>query len=129
MKYASILRILPKNLLHIGIAITSVTLHGVILYLYNYYSKDNIENIFSWDPTDRQWWITGFNPEYVGNVDAASQVMIGSVDFSQFTNSEGDNEMYEALELNYKDNKDKSRYTIFDDTNHMVWICWYDEGL
>ena len=30
------------------------------LYLYDYESG---ENIFSWEPTEDQWWITGFNPE------------------------------------------------------------------
>ena len=32
------------------------------------------------------------------NVDVHKQVMIGCVDFSQFTDENGDNEMYNALE-------------------------------
>ena len=30
------------------------------LYLYDYESG---ENIFSWEPTEDQWWITGFAPD------------------------------------------------------------------
>lgn len=31
------------------------------LSLYNYYKKDDIDNIFSWSPRKEQWWITGFS--------------------------------------------------------------------
>ena len=37
------------------------------LNLYNYHSKDSIENIFCWAPDEqdeKQWWITGFNPDF-----------------------------------------------------------------
>ena len=58
------------------------------LYLYDYESG---KNIFSWEPSDDQWWITGFNPECKDEkADAKNQVMIGSV---QFPNGE----MYEAF--------------------------------
>ena len=36
------------------------------LYLYNYESSDNINNIISQKPEEKQWWITGFNLDYIG---------------------------------------------------------------
>ena len=39
------------------------------LYLYNYENSENINNIFSWNSEAPQWWITGFNPDYINNVD------------------------------------------------------------
>ena len=62
-----------------------------------------IDNIFSWRPTEDQWWITGFNPECKGEkADAKNQVMIGGVDFSKYNeydeNGEVINKMYEAFE-------------------------------
>ncbi len=45
------------------------------LYLYNYENADNIEEVLSWRPTEKQWWITGFNPDYVGNVNGKSRNM------------------------------------------------------
>ena len=86
-----------------------------------------------WEPTERQWWVTGFNPSYFGNVDASKQVMICSVDFSQYTDSTGNNEMYKMLKntadvtnLEYY-NKSVQDYLIFDDDNCIVWICWYGD--
>ena len=67
------------------------------LYLYNYNGSSNITNIFSWRPTETQWWITGFNPEYVNNVNVNTQVMVGWVDFSKYTNANGENEMYDKF--------------------------------
>lgn len=34
---------------------------------------DNSE-VISWRPTEKQWWITGFNPDYVGNVDVSKEI-------------------------------------------------------
>ena len=94
--------------------------------LYNYYSKDNIENVFCWlpnqEPYQEQWWITGFNPNFTSS-DPEIMVTIGSVDF---TGHEG---MYEALKSttditsnNY--NPEASNYLIFDDNDKTVWITW-----
>ena len=81
------------------------------LYLYNYYDSDNITNVLSWEPDIEQWWITGFNPEYAGNVDYDAQIVVGSVDLSG--NKSYFNEMY----ANYRDNDrvyfDQGSYTIF----------------
>ena len=51
------------------------------LYLYEYNSSANIDNVFSWNPKALQWWVTGFNPEYVGRVDVNKLVSVGCVDF------------------------------------------------
>jgi len=98
------------------------------LNLYNYNSKDDIDCIYNYSPTDPQWWITGFNPEYVGKVDVTKYVMIGTVDFT------GHEEMYEALEkTSYLEEKNYNKatkyYTVFDDENHTVWLCWCEEEL
>ena len=63
------------------------------LYLYEYNSSTNIDNVFSWNPEALQWWVTGFNPEYVGRVDVNKLVSVGCVDFT------GHEDMYEALKI------------------------------
>ena len=101
------------------------------LSLYNYNNKDNIDCIYNWAPTpdNPQWWITGFNPEYVGKVDVTKYVMIGTVDFS------GNEEMYDRLKETGDDtileyyNKATETYLIFDDQNKTGWVCWYEEEL
>lgn len=65
------------------------------LYLYNYNEIWNTsEEILSWEPTEDQWWITGFNPYTVGEADVKKQVMIASVDFSEYTDANGDKTQY-----------------------------------
>ena len=82
-----------------------------------------IDNIFSWRPIEDQWWITGFNPEYKDEkADAKNQVMIGSV---QFPNGE----MYESIRNETLKDTTKNQYTVFDDNNKTVWICWCEEDL
>lgn len=58
------------------------------LYLYNYYGSSNIENILSYQPTENQWWITGFNPEHVGLADVNKEVIDACVDFSKLPNGD-----------------------------------------
>ena len=88
------------------------------LYLYDYESG---KNIFSWEPTDDQWWITGFDPKYKDEkADAKNQVMIGSVKFPN-------GEMYEAFVLRLSNNQKK--YIVLDENNRTVWICWCEESL
>jgi len=99
------------------------------LYLYNYNGSSNITNIFSWRPTETQWWITGFNPEYVNNVNVNTQVMVGCVDFSKYTNANGENEMYDKFKDRQIDDAMRGKYMIFDDAHYSVWICWFEEGL
>ena len=87
------------------------------LNLYNYYSANNIEHVFSWKPENNQWWITGFNPNY-SDIDVEKQVLLGTVDFSEHQN------MYTSLKENI--NQDNQNYVIFDDANYKVWISFYE---
>ena len=87
------------------------------LNLYNYYSANNIEHVFSWKPENNQWWITGFNPNY-SDIDVEKQVLLGTIDFSEHKN------MYTSLKENI--NQDNQNYVIFDDTNYKVWISFYE---
>ena len=87
------------------------------LYLYNYNGSSNITNIFSWRPTETQWWITGFNPEYVDNVNVNTQVMVGCVDFSKYTDVNGENEMYDKFKEYNEINIELMAFLVFDDDN------------
>lgn len=87
------------------------------LNLYNYYSENNIEHIFSWRPNNNQWWITGFNTKF-SNVDVKKQVMIGTVNFSSHK------DMYNSLKKQLPENMKK--YIIFDDSDSTIWINWYE---
>ena len=83
-----------------------------------------IDNIFSWRPSDDQWWITGFNPEYKGEkADAKNQIMIGSVDFS------GHGEMYDSFKIKYKYDQKFNRFIVYDDNNKTIWLCWCEGDL
>ena len=81
--------------------------------------KDDIDCLFNWAPTEKQWWITGFNPEF-DEPKCNDMVVIGSIDFW------GKEEMYEGLydainttKMNYlKEN------ILFDEDGHTVWIIW-----
>ena len=84
------------------------------LNLYNYYGKDNIDDVFSWAPNQKQWWITGFNPEFTEpNPDV--MVSLGTVDF---TGREG---MFNALKKEVQTNSMLKDYLIFDEDGHTVW--------
>ncbi len=87
------------------------------LYLYNYYSSTDIDNIFCWEPEEPQWWITGFNPDF-DKPKVVDMTLIGVIDF------EGDTEMYDALKENIEI-QDK-KYLIFDEDGQKVWFMWGD---
>ncbi len=91
------------------------------LYLYDYNSSSDIDNILSWEPTEPQWWITGFNPKTVGNVDVDTQVMIGKVKFEN-------KEMYDKFEIENKFRVSIEDFLFFDKDNYTVWICWFKKG-
>ncbi len=83
---------------------------------------------FYWYPTDKQWWITGFNPEYLREeVDVHKQAMICRIDLSK------NEKIYKALEETADPkNKDEDYYNsaandylLFNDDEHIVWIFWY----
>lgn len=90
------------------------------LSLYDYYSNNNVDHIFSWRPVNKQWWITGFNPKKP-DANASRQILIGTIDFSSYK------EMYKSLKNNTIKDRDMKNFVIFDDSKYLVWICWYEE--
>lgn len=93
------------------------------LYLYNYEGSNDIEKLLSWKPDTDQWWITGFNPEYVGNVDVHKQVMVGEIDMSEKPG------LFKEFIKEYQyqiDRGVKSQWErlIVDTDNKIVWIMW-----
>ena len=80
------------------------------LYLYN---KKDKSNIFSWEPVEDQWWITGFNPT-IYELNVKDMVMVGSMDYSGYKDE------YDELKKVYE----KSKYMYFNDATHTVWILW-----
>ena len=93
------------------------------LYLYNYNNSNNITDLVSWEPTAPQWWVTGFNPSYFGDVDASKQVMICNVDFS------GQEEMYKGFMEAIKSDVENKKYIIADDSNYKIWFMWCEDSL
>ena len=58
------------------------------LYNCNY----GVQSILQWYPTEKQWWVTGFNPQNLREeVDVHKQVMICRIDLSENV------DMYDAL--------------------------------
>ena len=99
------------------------------LYLYNYNTDSSkYDNIISWTPTEDQWWVTGFNPYRVGQANVKTQIMVSKIDLSKFKVNEH-NRIYEALKNDVLSNKDKSKFTVFDDDLNTVWIVWGDVNL
>lgn len=94
------------------------------LALYNYRTAVDIENIFSWVPEEKQWWVTGFNPN-MKDADPEPMVTVGMVDFSERT------ELFDGLKEKINSNDIRIRQMkdvfIFDEDRHMVWIVWKDE--
>ncbi len=89
------------------------------LSLYDYGSdRNNPNNIFRWAPTEKQWWITGFAPNFT-TPDEKNMAIIGSVDFSDNVN------MYNSFVETNKNNLKQNQYLIFDDELHTVWIMWW----
>lgn len=89
------------------------------LCLYNYNYAADVDNIFSWDPDVLQWWVTGFNPAYAGNVDASKQVSVGTIDMS------AKKDMFEAMYQKYKHND----FVYFDKATYTVFFMWCDRTL
>ena len=91
---------------------------ALTLNLYNYYDKDDIENIFWWAPDEEQWWITGFNPDF-GNHKVDDMVSLGTIDFS------GHEDMFTSLKENVCKNDKLKDYMIFDEDGHTIWLIWW----
>lgn len=94
------------------------------LSLFNYYrdTTGRVDCLYNWEPTEEQWWITGFNPNY-NDANPEYMVSIGRIDLT-------DNiPMYNAIKENIKIErlyKDIERNNfILDDENHTVWVCFY----
>lgn len=90
------------------------------LYLYNYYDKGNIENVFSWKPIVNQWWITGFNVKYT-EPDTDKMVTIGKVDLSEHKDL-----YYSFLKSDEYKDIDKENL-VFDSINKCIYVIWYNE--
>jgi hypothetical protein len=74
--------------------------------------------VFCWAPTEDQWWITGFNPDFT-SPDAAKMAVLGTLDFS------GREGMFSKLK-DAVENEPKLRdYMIFDEDGHTVWLIWW----
>jgi len=86
------------------------------LNLYNYYNSKDITSIFNWAPTEKQWWITGFNPNFT-EPNPYDMVLLGSVNFT------GHEDLYNSLK-NSMSKDIRKNYMIFDDTNRTVWLTW-----
>jgi Domain of unknown function (DUF4474) len=95
------------------------------LYLYNYYSSSNIDSIYSWQPTEKQWWITGFDPEHVGMVEVGNQIMIACANFSEFTDVDGDNVMYDEFEKQVREKAALANFVLYDGEKKTIWIMIY----
>ena len=82
------------------------------------YKRDGnkIENVFCWAPEEKQWWITGFNPDYTEPI-PKDMITICSIDFTEKS------EMWGSIvnDLSIYDN------IMFDEEYHTVWIVWDQE--
>lgn len=90
------------------------------LYLYNYYDKGNIENVFSWKPIVNQWWITGFNVKYT-EPDPDKMVTIGKIDLSEH------NDLYYSFAKSTKYQDIEKENLVFDSINKCIYVIWYNE--
>ncbi|MCB2362137.1 hypothetical protein [Clostridium estertheticum] len=78
------------------------------------YVEDKEGNaIVDWKPKDKNWWCTGFNPEYQ-NAKAANLNVHGSIDFS------GHPDLWNAFYKKYKYKKPWK----FDPKNHIARCEW-----
>ena len=77
---------------------------------------EKIENVFCWVPEEKQWWITGFNPDYTEPV-PEDMITICSIDFTEKS------EMWKSVvnDLSVYDN------ILCDLDNKTVWIVWDQE--
>ena len=100
-----------------------------------YYYKENIAN---WQPEEKIWWATIFNPAYKNKSmsDIENMIVLGTIDFSTTAD---DRAMYEKFKSDVVDGSksrdiNKNNYVanareqlLFDDDNYMVWLMWWGE--
>ena len=85
--------------------------------------QKGVQSILQWYPTEKQWWVTGFNPQHLREeVDVHKQVMIGNVTFKS-------ENMYNAFANKFNRSNKISDYFTYDKDNKTVWIMWYGEGM
>jgi len=73
-------------------------------------NRNRFKPLFSWRPTQPQWWITGFKGNKV-HLDVERLAMVGSIDFS------GRHDLYDALK----------EYTLRDDKHRKFMIFHEDK--
>ncbi len=72
--------------------------------------------------------ITGFKPDFI-NPQKDKMAIVGSIDFSKFTNNNGYNDMYESFKSENKYEEVIGKYLIFDDDKMIVWIMWWGDNV
>ena len=89
-------------------------------------NRNRFKPLFSWRPTQPQWWITGFT----GNgyhTTADKLVVVGTIDFS------GKKEYYKALKNSVINDSKLISFMLVDDdkkdNEKKVWIVWWDKDL
>ena len=65
----------------------------------------------------KQWWITGFNPNFT-EPNPYDMVLLGSVDFSSRP------DFYISFKNAINKQKKLSKFIICDDNSKKVWIIW-----
>lgn len=81
------------------------------------YDTESKQTIFEWKPEEKNWWCTGFNPEYQNRNKTVLKAR-GSIDFSQ------DLTMWEAFYSTYDKYEDEGLSWDFDPTNHIAYFSW-----
>lgn len=77
------------------------------------YDKNTGKQIFTYNPTDSQWWITGFNPRYQDYNQRDLEVH-GSIDFSN----------NEKLWNDFLDEYGDEKGWCFDEENKVAYYVW-----
>lgn len=82
-----------------------------------YYYGNSISNLFSWSPSEPQWWCTGFTGflHDANYPNAEKLISVGKVDLL------GHEDIYDGLKTvtsNYSSN------FIFDEDGHTIWTLW-----
>ena len=77
------------------------------------YDKNTGEKIFHYHPSDYQWWITGFNPDYQ-DYKAEDLEVYGSFDFSK------EKDMWDAFYEQYNGEEG----WCFDEENKTAYYVW-----
>ena len=105
---------------------------GMTLEIYNYYGKNDIQNVLCWHPYEKQWWITGFNPEmrYTTNTgfkdpDVHDTILVGSVDFYDPISKEVQTDMFDSITEEISDSNELSKFIIPDKEDYKLWIVWW----